>query len=176
MTRFIGILWGQGQEGHTTFVLLGMSGADRQNRGLKNLFFFFFFLAKVRSKEVKGFNILRAYELKFGPNLGCTTENPFEILGKLLLQESKFIIMCPKFGSKELNHAVTRFRLGSWGSKERRERREKGVLTAGHTRITFSSECPRDGDGEQLKCSEYILSCQILQLITYASQLTLVMK
>ena len=96
------------------------------------------------------------YELKFGPNLGCTTENPFEILGKLLLQESKFIIFCPKFGSKELNHAATGFRLGSWGSKERRERREKGVLTAGHTRITFSSECPRDGDGEQLKCSEYI--------------------
>ena len=127
---------------------------------------------------MKGFNILRAYdyELKFGPNLGCTTENPFEILGKLLLQESKFIIFCPKLGCKELNHAATGFRLGTWGSKERRERREKGVLTAGHTRITFSSECPRDGDGEQLKCSEYIQSCEILQLITYASQLTLLMK
>ena len=127
---------------------------------------------------MKGFNILRAYdyELKFGPNLGCTAESPFEILGKLLLQESKFIIFCPKFGSKDLNHAATGFRLGSWGSEERRERPEKGVLTAGHTRITFSSECPRDGDGEQLKCSEYIQLCQILQLITYASQLALLMK
>ena len=48
----------------------------------------------------------------------------------------------------------------SWGSKERREsgreRREKGVLTAGHTLTTFLSECPGRGDREQLKCSEYI--------------------
>ena len=29
----------------------------------------------VRSQEQKIINILRAYELKFGPNLGCRTEN-----------------------------------------------------------------------------------------------------
>ena len=30
----------------------------------------FFFIAKVRSQELKVFNILRAYKLKLGPNLG----------------------------------------------------------------------------------------------------------
>ena len=40
--------------------------------GSKNDFFFFFFK---RSTELEMFNILQAYELKFGQNLGCRTEN-----------------------------------------------------------------------------------------------------
>ena len=38
--------------------------------------------------------------------------------------------------SKELNYAC------NWGSKQWRERREKGVLTARHTRTIFQGECP----------------------------------
>ena len=41
--------------------------------GSKELIFFFF--AIVRSKELKIFDILRAYKLKFKPNLGCRAEN-----------------------------------------------------------------------------------------------------
>ena len=54
------------------------------------LFVFVFVLAKVRSKELKIFIILRAYELKFGPSLGCRIEN-FVMFVKFLLQVSKFI-------------------------------------------------------------------------------------
>ena len=60
-----------GGGGHSTFAWVGMSGRERRNGGLKNWFFF----AKVRSNELKIFNILRTYELKFGPDLGCRTEN-----------------------------------------------------------------------------------------------------
>ena len=48
---------------------------------------------------MKVFNILRAYEQKFGPNLGCTTENPFKFWQIPL-------------AAKELNHAATGLRLG----------------------------------------------------------------
>ena len=44
---------------------------EHPNGGLKNFFFFFFFFfakVHVRSKELKIYNILRAYELKFGSN------------------------------------------------------------------------------------------------------------
>ena len=47
---------------------------------------------KYKSKELKIFNILRARELKFGPNLGCRTENSFQIFNKICV-ESKFIIL-----------------------------------------------------------------------------------
>ena len=60
--------------GALNFCLVGMSGAERRNGSLKNWSVF----AKVRSKELSIFNILRAYGLKFmkfGPNLGCRTEN-----------------------------------------------------------------------------------------------------
>ena len=60
---------------HLTSFFVGMSGAKRQNEGLKNWLFFLFFFAKVRSKELKIFNILRAYALKFEPNLDCRAEN-----------------------------------------------------------------------------------------------------
>ena len=33
------------------------------------------YFVKIRSKELKIFNILRAYELKFEQNLGCRAEN-----------------------------------------------------------------------------------------------------
>ena len=33
------------------------------------------FFPKVRSKELKILNLLRAYEPKFGPNLDCRTKN-----------------------------------------------------------------------------------------------------
>ena len=96
------------------------------NGGLKN-----WFSAKVRSKERNIFNILRAYELKFGPNLGCKTENPLNFW-QFFLTGVKIYYFCLKW------------RLKNWimlqlGSKERRE---KGVLTARQTRTTFPGECP----------------------------------
>ena len=58
--------------------LVGMSGVEYRNGGLKN--FFFFFACGSRSKELKNFNVLRAYELKFGPNLDNRTENFYKFL------------------------------------------------------------------------------------------------
>ena len=66
MTRFIGILWRQGREGHSTWGMTAEMGSIKE---------LIFFLPKVRSEELKVFNILRACELKFELNLGCTTEN-----------------------------------------------------------------------------------------------------
>ena len=81
-----------------------MSGGKHRNRGLKNWFF-----AKVRSKELKIFKILRAYELKFEPYLGCRAENS-SIFWQISLVGIKIWHLCPKLGSKELNHATT----GDW--------------------------------------------------------------
>ena len=73
--------------------------------GSKELIFF----AKVRSKELKIFNIsLRAYELKFEPNLGCRAENSNVWQISLLdMLEVKIWYFCSKWESKELNHAAT---------------------------------------------------------------------
>ena len=47
--------------------------------GSEELIFFFFFFCESKVynmyKDLKLFNILRAYELKFEPNLGCRAEN-----------------------------------------------------------------------------------------------------
>ena len=78
------------------------------NGGLKNCFFFFFlfFVVKVRSKELKIFNILRANELKLGPSSGCRTENSFNFL-KISLTEVKIYYFCSKWGSKELSVKIS---------------------------------------------------------------------
>ena len=55
---------------------------------------------------MKIFNILRAYELIFGPNLGCRTENPLNFQ-QISLTGVKICYFLLKFGSKELNHAAT---------------------------------------------------------------------
>ena len=47
---------------------------------------------KARCKELKIFNILRAYELKFKPNLGCRAYRILKISDKFLLNESKILI------------------------------------------------------------------------------------
>ena len=88
--------------------------------------------------------------------LGCTTENPF------LLQKSKFIIFCSKFGPKELNHAATGLRLrilaGDLKSSGRDVKKGPGLLDIPVPPLQVSA--PRRGDREQLKCSEYIVrSC-----------------
>ena len=57
-------------EGHSFVFLVGMASAKHQNGGLKTDSF-----VKVRSKELKIFNILRPYELIFESNLGCRAEN-----------------------------------------------------------------------------------------------------
>ena len=43
--------------------------------GSKELIIFFFFFAKVRSKELKNFQHFEGYALKFEPNLDCRAEN-----------------------------------------------------------------------------------------------------
>ena len=69
--------------------------------GSKELIFFF----KVRSKELKIFNIyMRAYELKFGPNLGCRTENSWNFSHR---SQNLLFLLKAKWGSKELNYAAT---------------------------------------------------------------------
>ena len=50
-------------------------GRDVRGRALKWRSKELIFFVKVKSNELKIFNILRAYKLKFGPNLGCRTEN-----------------------------------------------------------------------------------------------------
>ena len=61
----------------------------------------------VRSKELKMFNILRAYELKFEPNIGCRTKTSSKMLTKISLVGVKISYFSLKVGSKELNHAAT---------------------------------------------------------------------
>ena len=99
--------------------------------GLKNWFF-----AKVRSEELKFFNILKAYELKFEPNLDCRVETSSNFW-QISLVGAKISYFCSKWGSKELNHAATGDLKNS-----RRGLLEKRVLTIGHTHTTFSDECP----------------------------------
>ena len=81
-----------------------MSGAKHGNGDLKNCSF-----TKVRSKELKIFNILRAYELKFEPNLGCRAENSsiFWQIFLIMFIGVKIWYFCSKWGSKEVNHAAT---------------------------------------------------------------------
>ena len=86
--------WVAKSGGYSTFFGVGMSGVERQNEGLKNWFF-----AKVRSKELTIFNILRAYELKFGPNLGCRTENSLNFW-QISLTRVKIYYFCSKWGLK----------------------------------------------------------------------------
>ena len=58
---------------------------------------------KILKTEFKK-NIMRAYELKFGPNLGCRTE----ILQILIPCRSQtFYSFSSKWGSNELNDAAT---------------------------------------------------------------------
>ena len=90
--------------GHSTVVWVGMSDAERRYGGLKDFFFFF---AKVRSKELKIFNILRAYKLKFGPNLGCRTKNVFIFWANFSCRSQNLSFLLKSGGSKELNHAAT---------------------------------------------------------------------
>ena len=86
---------------NSTLFLVGMSGA--LYGGLKNWFFF----AKVRSKKLKIYNILRAKELKFEPNLGCRAVQKFFNFWQICLVGVKIRYFCSKLGSEELNHAVT---------------------------------------------------------------------
>ena len=90
-----------GGGGHSTVFLVGMSCAKCGNVGLKNWFF-----TKVSSKELKIFNSLRAYKLKFEPDLGCRAENS-SICWQISLVGIKIWYFCSKWGSKKLNHAVT---------------------------------------------------------------------
>ena len=74
---------------------------ERRNGGLKN-YFFSFFCSKVRSKELKTFNILRAYELKF------RLQNwKFLNVWQISLAGVKIYYFCSKWRSKELNLAAT---------------------------------------------------------------------
>ena len=87
--------------GHSTLVWVGMSTVERQNGGLKN---WYFFCAKLRSKELKIFNISRAKELKFEPNLS-RAENMINFWHSLV--GAKISSLSHKMGSKYLNHAAT---------------------------------------------------------------------
>ena len=86
-------------------------GPGVRNRDVRTEFF-----VKVRSDELKIFNIFRGYELKFVPNLGCITDN-FSFFDKFQSQETKFIIFLFKMGggSKELNHAGTNWEFENGG-------------------------------------------------------------
>ena len=79
----------------------------------------------------------RAYELKFDSNLGCRAENSSNFLTNFSRRSKNLIFFCLKWGSKKTESCC------NWGSKERRERREKGVLTAGHTHTPFQGSVPR---------------------------------
>ena len=88
-----------------------------------------------RSKELKSFYILRAYELKFGPNLGCRNAHSSNFC-QISPGGVKICYFCSKWGSKELNHTAT----GDLKNDKRGIKRGS-CLTAGHTRTTFSGEC-----------------------------------
>ena len=106
---------------------LGISGREHRNGGLKNCVFCFCFLfcfglvlyAKVRSTELKIFNILRAYELKFEPNLGHRAKSSFNFW-KISAVGVKFSYFSLKVGSKELNDAASRDLKSSGRGKKRR--------------------------------------------------------
>ena len=66
----------------------------------------FFFFAKVRSKELKFCYILGAYELNFGPNLGCRAKNSYNFQ-KISLVRVKIYYFGSKWGSRVLSHAAT---------------------------------------------------------------------
>ena len=67
-------------------------GRDDRCGVLKWVFKELIFFAKVRaSKRTESFNILRAYELKFEPNLGCRPEN-FSNFGQNSIPEVEFVI------------------------------------------------------------------------------------
>ena len=71
-----------------------------------------------------------------------------ETWAKFRLQNWKFFKFLTNFSHRSQNWLCL-LKVGNlrtetccnWGSKEQRERLEKGVLTAGHTSITFSREC-----------------------------------
>ena len=86
--------------------------------GLKNWF------SGERSKELKIFNIMGAYELKFGPNLGCRTESSFNFwLISLGVKMYYFLLKvwvkrtesCCNWGTK-LGNGERGVKRGSWPS------------------------------------------------------------
>ena len=94
------------------------------------------FFSPIRFKDLKIFNILRAYKLKFEQNLGCRTENSFNFWQISLSGVKLYHYFCKKKGSKELNHSATGdLKSGGRGLK-------RGILIAGHTHTTFSGAPP----------------------------------
>ena len=93
------------------------------------------FFLKVRSKEPKVFNIW-PMNWNLGQAYRLQNWKFFKFL-RNFSRRSQNLLFLLKVGSKVTESYC------NWGSKERRERNGKGVLTAGHTRTTFSGECPR---------------------------------
>ena len=101
--------------------------------GAKELEVLIFF--NVRFKVLQFFNILWAYNLKSEASYVVELKM-IHIFDRLLTYRVKISYFPLKVGSKELNHDAT------GGSKEWRERHEKGIFTAGHTQTIFSGELP----------------------------------
>ena len=116
--------------GHSTFVWIGITGTERQNGGQKNYFF-----CESKVKELKFFNILRAYELKLWPNLGCRTENSL-FWGANFSCRSQNLSFLHKVGSKELNHVAT------GDLKSSTEAWKGGLDSWTYLYTSFSGECP----------------------------------